>query len=127
MNTDYYQYVMNMCISLVTTMCNFIPKEIARNCNLFRKHECSKFLLTNNLMCITITLIGCTVPARHGSFYAYDIFVLLFITTLQDTVLPQSRFDQRSPLRIMFQSTNTPTVNINLLHTHIGRNHTIQH
>jgi hypothetical protein len=59
-------------------------------------------------MCITITLIGRIVPARHGSFYSYDIFVLLFITTLQDTVLPQSRFDQRSPLRIMFQSTNTP-------------------
>jgi len=72
MNTDYYLYVVKLCIILVTTMCNFIPKEtLARNCNHFRKHECSIFLLTNNLMYITITLIGRTVPASHDSFYAY--------------------------------------------------------
>jgi hypothetical protein len=33
-------HVMNICISLITTLCNFIPKEISdHNCNLFSKHE----------------------------------------------------------------------------------------
>ena len=70
-------------------------------------------------MYITITLISRTVPARHDSYML--IFILLFITTLQETVLPQSRFDQRSPLRFMVQSTNnTLTGNINLFHTLAG-------
>jgi hypothetical protein len=63
-------------------------------------------------------LIDRTVTARHDSFYAYTVLILLVITTLEETVLPQSRFDQRSPLRIVIQSTNnTSIVNINLSHT----------
>jgi hypothetical protein len=54
-------------------------------------------------------------------FYAYNIFMLLFVTTLQETVLMQSRFDQQSPLRVMIQRrNNTPIININLFHTQTG-------
>jgi len=43
-----------------------------------------------------------TIAALYQSdmavFYAYNIFILLFVITLQETVLMQSRFDQQSPL-----------------------------
>jgi hypothetical protein len=58
-------------------------------------------------MYITITFIGRTVPATHGSFCAYNVSILHFITALQETVHPQSTFDQRSPFRINIK-LNTP-------------------
>jgi len=68
-----------------------------------------------------------TIAALYQSdmavFYAYNIFILLFVITLQETVLMQSRFDQQSPLWITIQRTNnTPIININLFYTQ-----TVQH